>query len=44
MNKILFAFSIAALFSLDTMAQVEYKEITSVESIVPGGLGSSRNV
>ena len=44
MKKILFAFSIAALFSLDTMAQVEYKVITSVESIVPGGLGRSRIV
>ena len=44
MNKILFAFSISALFSLDTMAQVEYKVITSIESIVPGGLGRSRIV
>jgi hypothetical protein len=41
--KKLVAFSvIVLLFSLDTMAQVEYKVITSVESIVPAGLGRSR--
>ena len=41
--KKLVAFSvIVLLFSLDTMAQVEYKVITSVESIVPMGLGRSR--
>jgi len=44
MRKLLFTFSLVALFSLDTMAQVEYKVITSVESIVPGGLGRSRIV
>lgn len=44
MKKLVFTFSLIALFSLDTMAQVEYKVITSVESIVPGGLGRSRIV
>ena len=36
-------FAIVTLFTFtDAIAQVEYKIITSVESIVPGGLGRSR--
>ena len=36
-------FAIVTLFAFtDAIAQVEYKIITSVESIVPGGLGRSR--
>ena len=44
MKKILTFTLFTFLFSLDTMAQIEYKVITSVESIVPGGLGRSRIV
>jgi len=42
MKKLVAFTVIVLLFSLDTMAQVEYKVITSVESIVPAGLGRSR--
>jgi len=42
MKKLFFIATVMALFSLDAMAQIEYKVITSVESIVPGGLGRSR--
>lgn len=42
MKKILLVFSLSILFFIDTQAQVEYKIITSVESIVPSGLGRSR--
>lgn len=42
MKKLLAITVIILLFSLETMAQVEYKVITSVESIVPAGLGRSR--
>lgn len=42
MKKILFAFLIGALSILDISAQVEYKVITSIESIVPNGIGRSR--
>ncbi len=42
MKKLLVITAIILLFSLETMAQVEYKVITSVESIVPAGLGRSR--
>jgi len=42
MKKLLFVFTIALFSFLDTNAQVEYKVITSVESIVPNGLGRSR--
>jgi len=36
-------FAIVTLFTFaDAIAQVEYKIITSIESIVPGGLGRSR--
>ena len=42
MKKLLFTGLLVILFTLDTMAQVEYKVITSVESIVPAVLGRSR--
>ena len=42
MKKLFFTVTLIVLFSLDTMAQIEYKVITSVESIVPAGLGRSR--
>lgn len=42
MKKLLFVFAIALFSFLDTNAQVEYKVVTSVESIVPNGLGRSR--
>jgi hypothetical protein len=42
MKKLFFTATLIVLFSLDTMAQIEYKVITSVESIVPAGLGRSR--
>lgn len=44
MKKILFVFAIVLLSYVDSNAQVEYKIITSVESIVPNGLGRSRLV
>tara|TARA_R110000868_G_scaffold390110_4_gene659655 strand:- start:843 stop:1250 length:408 start_codon:yes stop_codon:yes gene_type:complete len=42
MKKLLFVLSIALFSFLETSAQVEYKVVTSVESIVPNGLGRSR--
>lgn len=42
MKKQIFFFSIIFLAFIETKAQVEYKIITSVESIVPAGLGRSR--
>ncbi|GAA4297911.1 hypothetical protein [Aestuariibaculum suncheonense] len=42
MKHILFALFFGLIFSNETQAQVEYKVITSVESIVPNGLGRSR--
>ena len=43
MNKIIFAaMGLAFLFGTQAMAQYEYKIVTSVESIVPMGLGRSR--
>lgn len=42
MKKLLFVLSIALFSFLDSSAQVEYKVVTSVESIVPNGLGRSR--
>ena len=42
MKKIFITAVIMLFFSLDSMAQVEFKVITSVESIVPAGLGRSR--
>ncbi|GAA3596921.1 hypothetical protein Q4Q39_08510 [Flavivirga amylovorans] len=42
MKKLLFVFTLALFSFIDTNAQVEYKVVTSVESIVSGGLGRSR--
>lgn len=42
MKQLLFAFIFGFIFFNETHAQIEYKVITSVESIVPNGLGRSR--
>lgn len=42
MKKLLLAGAIALIAFIDAKAQVEYKIVTSVESIVPNGLGRSR--
>ena len=42
MKKIIVLFFLFLFTFLDSQAQVEYKIITSVESIVPSGLGRSR--
>ncbi len=42
MKKLLIILSISLFSFFETNAQVEYKVITSVESIVPNGLGRSR--
>ncbi len=42
MKKILLVSILSFVFFIDAQAQVEYKVITSVESIVPNGLGRSR--
>ncbi len=42
MKKLLLGIAIASISFIDAKAQVEYKVITSVESIVPNGLGRSR--
>lgn len=42
MKKLLFVLTIPLFSFLDSSAQVEYKVVTSVESIVPNGLGRSR--
>jgi len=42
MKNLLLVFVLTLLSFNDLKAQVEYKIITSVESIVPGGLGRSR--
>ncbi|MEY8848002.1 hypothetical protein AB9K26_04265 [Psychroserpens sp. XS_ASV72] len=44
MKKLALLSAIALLSFSDVLAQVEYKIITSVESIVPNGLGRSRIV
>lgn len=44
MKKLILAFSIAFFCYVETNAQVEYKVITTVESIVPSGLGRSRMI
>ena len=38
----LFIFCVILMSTVETFAQIEYKVITSVESIVPSGLGRSR--
>ena len=42
MKSFLFVFLLASLFTFDLNAQVEYKIVSVVESIVPGGAGRSR--
>jgi len=42
MKKVVFMFCIFLIVASEMQAQVEYKVITSVESIVPAGLGRSR--
>ncbi|MGK0253345.1 MAG: hypothetical protein ACI9OE_000814 [Mariniflexile sp.] len=42
MKKLLIVLCIALFSVIETNAQVEYKVVTSVESIVPNGLGRSR--
>ncbi|MCK5400376.1 MAG: hypothetical protein KAJ28_01980, partial [Flavobacteriaceae bacterium] len=42
MKKLLLVFTLAFVSFIDLNAQVEYKVITSVESIVPNGIGRSR--
>ncbi|NRA91296.1 MAG: hypothetical protein HRU26_01195 [Psychroserpens sp.] len=44
MKKLLFLLAISLFCFSDALAQVEYKIVTSVESIVPNGLGRSRIV
>ncbi len=42
MKKLLIVLTISLFTLLETNAQVEYKVVTSIESIVPNGLGRSR--
>ncbi|GAA4964841.1 hypothetical protein [Algibacter aquimarinus] len=42
MKKLLIVLTVSLFSFLETSAQVEYKVVTSVESIVPNGLGRSR--
>jgi hypothetical protein len=42
MKKILFTALLLGAFVLESQAQKKYKIITTIESIVPGGLGRSR--
>ncbi|XCF07199.1 hypothetical protein ABI125_04925 [Tamlana crocina] len=42
MKKILILLTVSLFSFIETHAQVEYKVVTSVESIVPNGLGRSR--
>ena len=42
MKKLLIVLAISLFAFIETNAQVEYKVVTSVESIVPNGLGRSR--
>lgn len=42
MKKILFAAVLLGVFVIESQAQKQYKIITTIESIVPGGLGRSR--
>lgn len=44
MKKLLVTIAIVCFCCIDATAQVEYKVVTSVESIVPNGLGRSRIV
>lgn len=42
MKRVILVLAIAMFSFIETSAQVEYKIVTSVESIVPSGLGRSR--
>lgn len=42
MKKILFTAVLLGAFVIESQAQKQYKIITTIESIVPGGLGRSR--
>lgn len=42
MKKLLIVLAVSLFTFIETNAQVEYKVVTSVESIVPNGLGRSR--
>ncbi len=42
MRKLVLVLAICAFSFIDAQAQVEFKVVTSVESIVPSGLGRSR--
>jgi hypothetical protein len=42
MKKIFLLLAVVGLFAFDAQAQVQYKVITVIESIVPAGLGRSR--
>ncbi len=42
MKKLFLILAAVSLFSFDLSAQVEYKIVTVIESIVPAGLGRSR--
>jgi hypothetical protein len=42
MKKLLFVIAIALFTCIETHAQIEYKVVTSVESVVPNGFGRSR--
>lgn len=42
MKKLVVCMALVSLAFMDAKAQIEYKVITSVESIVPSGLGRSR--
>ncbi|WP_298342004.1 hypothetical protein [uncultured Algibacter sp.] len=42
MKKLLIVLAVSLFSFIETNAQVEYKVVTSVESIVPNGLGRSR--
>lgn len=44
MRKLLIVLAVCLFSFLDATAQVEYKIVTSVESIVPNGLGRSRMI
>lgn len=44
MKKSLFILAICLFALMDVSAQVEYKIVTSIESIVPNGLGRSRMI
>lgn len=44
MKKLLLVFALIIVSFIDVNAQVKYKVITSIESIVPNGLGRSRIV